>query len=174
MYFGEYRKACTAGICYRLAKLKGYTGSYDDFAHGVNVSDSVVDKLRKGTEDVVSPQDLKEISDESLQEWLNIPPETRRSVNERMLGLTLREFGHFISNPIACSSDGYVDWLFSYGLMVTAGSHLGLANLGREINLKLIESDVNNNKIQKKMLPYVPIIEEVLAYTDKEAEKGAD
>lgn len=174
MYFGEYRKACKAGICYRLAKLKGYTGSYEDFATG-NVSDPVVDKLRKGTEDVASPQDLKEISDESLQEWLNIPPETRRSVNGLISGLTLREFGHFISAPNMCASDGYVEWPFCYALMVTNDSSgLGLGMLGREINIKLVQSDVNNNKIQRKMLPYVPIIEEVLAYTDKEAEKGAD
>lgn len=174
MYFGEYRKACTAGICYRLAKLKGYTGSYDDFAHGVNVSDSVVDKLRKGTEDVVSPQDLKEISDESLQAWLNIPPETRRSVNELISALTLQEFGHFISDPNMCSSDGYVDMLFSRGLEFLAGSSHSYGKLGKEISSWLIQSDGNNKEIQRRLLPYVPIIEEVLAYTDKEAEKGAD
>lgn len=173
MYFDEYRKACTAGICYRLAKLKGYTGSYEDFANGVN-ADPVVDKLRKGTEDVASPQDLKEISDESLQEWLNIPPETRRSVNELILGLTLREFEYFISNPIACASDGYVDWPFSYRLSVVDGSSGGLGNLGSKITSELILPDGNNKKIQKKMLPYITIIEEVLAYTEKEAEKGAD
>lgn len=173
MYFGEYRKACKAGICYRLAKLKGYTGSYEDFANG-NVSDPVVDKLRKGTEDVASPQDLKEISDESLQEWLNIPPETRRSVNGLILGLTLREFGHFISAPNMCASDGYVDMLFSRGLEFLAGSCPGLGKLGIEIDSELIQSDGNNKEIQRRLLPYVPIIEEVLAYTDKEAEKGTD
>ena len=170
MYFGEYRKACKAGICYRLAKLKGYTGSYEDFANG-NVSDPVVDKLRKGTEDVASPQDLKEISDESLQEWLNIPPETRRSVNGLISGLTLREFRDFISLANTCASDGYVDRRFSQRLIFLGG---GVGKLGCEIYSELIESDVNNNKIQRILLPYVPIIEEVLAYTDKEAEKGAD
>lgn len=169
--FNEYRKACKAGICYRLAKLKGYKGSYEDFANGVNVSDPVVDKLRKGTENVATPQDLKEISDESLQEWLNIPSETRRSVNELILGLTLREFKALISNSNMCSSDGYVDKRFSMGLMFLGA---GLGNLGREIALEMIQSDVNNKLIQRRLLPFVPIIEEVLAYTDKEAEKGVD
>lgn len=89
----DYEKQIIADISYKLALMKGYTGTFDDFTKidNTNPTDDIT-RLSRATNGV-SGQLSVDLSPDELKDYCNIPEKQRAALFNSFLDIRIKDYG---------------------------------------------------------------------------------